>query len=265
MRARGFTLIEVLVALVIVAFGMGAVLAALSSSADNIAALREKTLAEWIALNQVADVRLNLNAPQPGVTEGDVKAFGNGDWHWRQDVIAVDAIPGMLEIAVRVKRLQSGDQSSSSSGASSPKTPARSSGNASSGAPSTFFSSSGGSSSSSGSSSGFGSSNLGQLSSSSGAAMQSIGASKLPAGNANQNWVATVIGFRGNSVSPASGEQPDWSCVAGASMCNGSSSGASSSSSSGTNLASPNTGATTGSSGSSSSGATSIIGSSSGS
>ena len=139
-RARGFTLIEVLVALVIVAFGMGAVLAALSSSADNIAQLREKTLAEWVALNQVADARLNLNAPQPGVTEGDVKAFGNGDWHWRQDVIAVDAIPGMIEIAVRVKRLKAGDKPSSSI-TPTQKTPSRSGSNASSGAPGSFFSS----------------------------------------------------------------------------------------------------------------------------
>jgi general secretion pathway protein I len=252
MRVRGFTLIEVLVALVIVAFGMGAVLAALSSSADNIAALREKTLAEWVALNQVADARLNLNAPQPGVTEGDVKAFGNGDWHWRQDVIAVDAIPGMVEIAVRVKRLQPGDKTSDSS-KPSPKTPTHSASSGSSGAPGSFFSSSG-----SVSSSGFGSSSLGQLTGSSGAAMQSIGASKLPASDSNQNWVATVIGFRGNAVAPASGEQPDWSCAAGAAMCN-SSSGASSSSS-GTNLANPNGSATPGSSG-----GTPILGSSSGS
>jgi len=56
-------LIEVLVALVIVAFGMGAVLAALNASAANISALREKTLAQWVALNRVSDVRLNLQPP----------------------------------------------------------------------------------------------------------------------------------------------------------------------------------------------------------
>ena len=64
-RCRGFTLLEVLVALVIVAFGMGAVLSALSSSANNIAALREKTIAEWVGMNQIADVRLNLNPSGP--------------------------------------------------------------------------------------------------------------------------------------------------------------------------------------------------------
>ena len=80
---RGFTLIEVLVALVIVAFGVGAVLAALSSAAVNVSALREKTLAQWVALNRIADARLTLQAPQTGTSEGDVKNFANGDWHWR--------------------------------------------------------------------------------------------------------------------------------------------------------------------------------------
>jgi len=103
-NVRGFTLIEVMVALVIVAFGMGAVLAALSSAAGNIAALHDKTLAQWIALNQVADTRLNLQVPTAGTTEGDIKAFGNADWHWQQDIVPVPSIPGLLEITVRVRR-----------------------------------------------------------------------------------------------------------------------------------------------------------------
>src|SRR5580658_4258653 len=152
---------------------MGAVLSALSSSAENITALREKSLAEWIAMNQIADTRLNLNAPEPGVSEGNVKAFGNEDWHWRQDIVAVDAIPGMLEIAVRVARLKPG-QSSSSSGSSTTSKPAQNPSGFSSGAPSSFFNSSGGYSSagyssggysSGGFSSGGYSSGLGQLSS----------------------------------------------------------------------------------------------------
>jgi general secretion pathway protein I len=113
--ARGFTLIEVLVALVIVAFGVGAVLAALSSSAVNVSALREKTLAQWVALNRIADVRLNLQAPQTGTTEGDVKNFANGDWHWQQIVTAMDQIPGLLQITVKVRRIPIKPGSSSTS------------------------------------------------------------------------------------------------------------------------------------------------------
>jgi general secretion pathway protein I len=239
---RGFTLIEVLVALVIVAFGMGAVLAALSSSAENISALREKTLAEWVAMNQIADTRLNLNAPQPGVTQGDVKDFGDENWHWRQDVIAVDAIPGLMEIAVRVERLKPGQSSSSSSTTSKP---AKTSSGLSSGAPSSFFSSSGGYSSGGYSSGGY-SSGLGQLSS--GGSMKNLGASALP-NSGNEQWVATVVGFRGDSVSPANGESPDWSCNSGSAV-NGLciAAGTAGASSSGATV-NPNAGANPGSSG----------------
>jgi type II secretion system protein I len=235
-HARGFTLIEVLVALVIVAFGMGAVLSALSSSAENVSALREKSMAEWIAMNRIADERLSLNPPKPGTTEGDVKAFGGEDWHWREDVVAVDAIPGMLEIAVRVTHLKPG-QFSSSSGSSTRSTPSKSSSGFSSGAPGSFFSSSSGSGFSSG---GF-SSGLGGLSS--GAAMKNLGAAALPNAN-NTQWVATVIGFRGDSISPPSGEQPDWSCTAGTGgLCNSTSTPTSSSSGATVN---PNTGLSSG-------------------
>ncbi|HEY5020760.1 MAG TPA: type II secretion system minor pseudopilin GspI [Steroidobacteraceae bacterium] len=125
--ARGFTLLEVLVALVIVAFGMGAVLAALSGAAANVGALREKTLAQWVALNRVADARLNLQGPQTGTTEGDVKGFGNGNWHWKQIITSMQEVPGLLQITVSVRRnpattTGSGSSASSTSSTSSKHT-----------------------------------------------------------------------------------------------------------------------------------------------
>jgi general secretion pathway protein I len=115
-RLHGFTLIEVLVALVIVAFGMGAMLAALSGSASNVAALRDKTLAQWVALNCIADVRLSLKPPQTGTIEGDVKGFGNADWHWQQIISNVQEIPGLLQITVKVRRTATDTAKSGSTG-----------------------------------------------------------------------------------------------------------------------------------------------------
>jgi type II secretion system protein I len=103
-RAAGFTLLEVLVALVVVVLGMSALLETLTQSARNIAALRERTVAEWIALNQLALTRLNLNAPGIGVTSGVVQNCANGDWSWQQRVSPVAAIPGLLSITVSVRR-----------------------------------------------------------------------------------------------------------------------------------------------------------------
>jgi type II secretion system protein I len=251
---QGFTLIEVMVALVIVAFGMGAVLASLSSAANNIAALHDKTLAQWIALNLVADARLNLQLPQAGVVEGDVKAFGNGDWHWQRDIEPVPAIPGLLEISVHVRRIGSSTSGSSSGGSGwssggsgwSSGGSGRSGSSSSSGSGSLARSSTFGSSTSSG--------GLGLSSGSSGAlGAVSASISKLTSGGKDQNWLASVVGFRGDAVAASSGEAPDW---AGTSV--GSSSSSSSSSSGGT-------GAIVNPGNSTSSGGSSLIGSSSGS
>jgi prepilin-type N-terminal cleavage/methylation domain-containing protein len=59
--ARGFTLVEVLVALMIVAIGLSALMVAVSGAARTSGYLRDKTLAQWIALNRLSEVRLNTN------------------------------------------------------------------------------------------------------------------------------------------------------------------------------------------------------------
>ena len=104
-RSRGFTLVEVLVALVIVAFGMGAVLAALTSAADNVTRLREKTYAEWVGFNQLAIVRLQATLPATGENEGDVD-FAGSRWHWQQTVEGMD-VPGLKRVTIRVRRADS--------------------------------------------------------------------------------------------------------------------------------------------------------------
>ena len=55
---HGFTLIEVLAALVIVALGMIAAIQAVTQSARNGTYLRDKTLAHWIGMNVLTERRL---------------------------------------------------------------------------------------------------------------------------------------------------------------------------------------------------------------
>jgi general secretion pathway protein I len=99
--AAGFTLIEVLVALAIVTIGMAAVLGALSSSAGTLSYLRDKSFAQWVALNRIATLRLAGQAPPTGNSEGDVD-FAGRSWHWRQEVVTTQ-VPGVERMDIRVR------------------------------------------------------------------------------------------------------------------------------------------------------------------
>jgi general secretion pathway protein I len=65
-RAGGFTLIEVLVALVIVAISLGAGIKAAGALADNAARLRSVGSAQWCADNQLTELRLSRQFPGIG-------------------------------------------------------------------------------------------------------------------------------------------------------------------------------------------------------
>jgi general secretion pathway protein I len=99
-RTRGFTLVEVLVALVIVAMGLAALMIAVSSTARTSGTLRDKTLAQWMALNRLSEVRLNLIKFGQNTDSGEL-SFANRTWHY--DTRYFDtSIATMKRVVVRV-------------------------------------------------------------------------------------------------------------------------------------------------------------------
>jgi general secretion pathway protein I len=70
-RARGFTLIEVLVALAIVAVALGAGFKAAGALADNARRLSDISAAQWCADNQLTSLRLGKPPPFPSVGDSE--------------------------------------------------------------------------------------------------------------------------------------------------------------------------------------------------
>ena len=98
--ARGFTLVEVLVALMVVAIGLAALMTSVSGAARTSGYLRDKTLAQWIALNRLAEVRLNTNKFGTNLDTAEVN-FAARTWHY--DTRYFDtSVATMKRIVIRV-------------------------------------------------------------------------------------------------------------------------------------------------------------------
>lgn len=82
---RGFTLIEVLVALTILAVALAAGMRALAQSADGATTLKLRTLALWVAQNRLALAELERPWPATGTQSGTTLQSGVA-FAWRADV-----------------------------------------------------------------------------------------------------------------------------------------------------------------------------------
>lgn len=82
---NGFTLVEVMVAMLIVAVAISSLLFQMMSTIDNTAYLRDKTIAHWVALNQQELLYLeneNTNRVLRDERSGSEEMAGR-EWFWR--------------------------------------------------------------------------------------------------------------------------------------------------------------------------------------
>ena len=106
-RRPGFTLIEVLVALVIVAVGVAAVMSSLASAAASTDRLRSRAFAEWVAANRIVETRLEPEFPAIGESTGEVTQGGRR-WVWTQRIERT-ALDGVVQIVVSVREADTAD------------------------------------------------------------------------------------------------------------------------------------------------------------
>jgi general secretion pathway protein I len=108
--SAGFTLIEVLAALVIVSLGMLGVIEAVTQNARNGTYLRDKTLAHWVAMNVITEQRLQ-QAPPPVAESSDDVEFADQRWHWTLKVSQTQ-VQSMRRLDVSVRPADAPDAAS---------------------------------------------------------------------------------------------------------------------------------------------------------
>ncbi|HYW03037.1 MAG TPA: type II secretion system minor pseudopilin GspI [Gammaproteobacteria bacterium] len=81
----GFTLIEVMIALAVIAIAMGAIVATSSQFTRTADYLRQKTFASWVAENAFTQIEDNDPWPSTGQQHGQQK-MGGQNWHWTADI-----------------------------------------------------------------------------------------------------------------------------------------------------------------------------------
>lgn len=99
-EAHGFTLVEVMVALAIVAFSLTAIAASMNQMIDAANTMRERTYASWIAQNKITEIRLENVIPEVSSTSGEVE-YANTEWSWRA-VISETGIENFYRIDVSI-------------------------------------------------------------------------------------------------------------------------------------------------------------------
>ena len=99
-RARGFTLLEVLVAMAIASLALLALFGAAAATVRTTDVLRARTYADLVATNVLAEMRARDIWPEPGALSGSASQAGR-EWRWRAVVTTTaDADVRRLDIAV---------------------------------------------------------------------------------------------------------------------------------------------------------------------
>lgn len=82
---KGFTLVEVLVSLVLLAVALSAMIKTASENTVNTATIRNKYLASIIATNKISELQIAKTWPSTGKSNGNTE-LARQDWHWQMEI-----------------------------------------------------------------------------------------------------------------------------------------------------------------------------------
>ena len=82
---KAFTLLEVLVAMSVLPIGMLTLVKVSTQNTIQTGYLKDKTLAHWVAVNKMNEVKLKSNWPDKGKSSGSV-TMANREWYWKLKV-----------------------------------------------------------------------------------------------------------------------------------------------------------------------------------
>jgi len=82
---KGFTLLEVMVAMAVLSIALGAIIQNIGATTSNIAHLKAKTFAHWVAMNRAAELQAMQLYPSVGTQDGS-EEMGGHEWFWRETV-----------------------------------------------------------------------------------------------------------------------------------------------------------------------------------
>ena len=88
-HSEGFTLIEVVVAVAVIAIGLAATINTVASVSHNTAVLNERIIATWVAQNALAQHALNLDDNEDRDAQG-VQTIAQIDWLWEKTLHPTD-------------------------------------------------------------------------------------------------------------------------------------------------------------------------------
>ena len=102
MRRCGFTLIEVLVALAIIAISIGAAMRATSAALVGSGEVKNRMMARWVGRNELARLQTAQALPAPGTLSGETTQ-GNVGFSWNA-VVETTPNPNFRRVEIVVKR-----------------------------------------------------------------------------------------------------------------------------------------------------------------